>query len=59
MVSGFRGLTEEICKRIRTTEEVPENVLWITECEAATTIVSLIVASCNTYTSNNQYINNT
>lgn len=42
----WKMLTEEICKWISTTKEFPEDILWITECEAATEVITIIIMSC-------------
>lgn len=40
---GVERLTEEICKWISSPKEFPEDVLWITECEPATEVISVVI----------------
>lgn len=39
-------LTKEVCKRISAAEEFPENILWITECEPATEVITVVKVFC-------------
>jgi len=57
-VSERTGRTKKISKWISASEEFPENVLRISECEAAAAKV-IIVASCETFKKNKAFMANT
>ena len=38
-------LTEKVCKRVSASEEFPEDVVWVTECERFVEMISVVEMS--------------